>query len=47
MNKNLIKILRGLSSIAFAFSVMSANTTCLWASYQPEIDDSVKKLKRL
>ncbi|MDU2111709.1 MAG: cyclic lactone autoinducer peptide [Clostridiales bacterium] len=47
MNKGLLKILKKLSTVAFGFSVMSANTTSLWASHQPEIDDSVKKLKKL
>ncbi|MBS5787547.1 MAG: cyclic lactone autoinducer peptide [Clostridioides difficile] len=47
MNKQFLKIMKHLSKLALGISVLSANTTSWWNAYQPEMDDDIKKLKKL
>jgi cyclic lactone autoinducer peptide len=47
MNKQMLKILKYLASLASVTTFMSANTTSAWASHQPDMGDEIKKLKKL
>ncbi len=42
----MMKLLSIMSSMAFLFSILAANSTCFYYTYQPKEPDSLKKFKK-
>ncbi|MDE5916665.1 MAG: cyclic lactone autoinducer peptide [Oscillospiraceae bacterium] len=34
------------AALAFLIAAVSANSTCMWISHQPELPENVKKLRK-
>lgn len=35
-----------VASIALLITTLTVNSTCIWASYQPELPENAKKLRK-
>lgn len=46
MKKLLIKYSGMLAALAIVFTTMTVNSTCTWMSYQEELPDTAKKLRK-
>ena len=46
MNKFIQKFGGWIAAFALLVTTVTANTTCIWASYQPEVPERAKRLRK-